>query len=117
MLKIDRVLSDNFTGAYKLTRHLIDLGHRRIGIISVPQHSGSIARRVAGVNHALLEAGIQQEQHLFVEGALEQVSTRVLRRTTVPAKFKTPDCCDGTYRRDGRRHFARRLESRSLPSP
>ncbi len=72
MLKIDRVLSDNFAGAYKLTRHLIDLGHRRIGIISAPQHSGSIARRIAGINHALLESGVQQEQHLFVEGGLEQ---------------------------------------------
>src|SRR5258707_1621373 len=72
ILKIDRVLSDNFTGAHQLNRQLIDLGHRRIGIISAPQHSGSIARRVAGINHALLEAEIQQEQHLFVEGALEQ---------------------------------------------
>lgn len=72
MLKIDRVLSDNFAGAYKLTRHLIDLGHRRIGIISSPQHSGSIAQRIAGINHALLEAGVQQEQHLFVERGLEQ---------------------------------------------
>jgi LacI family transcriptional regulator len=72
MLKIDRVLSDNFNGAYKLARHLIDLGHRRIGIISAPQHSGSIARRVAGIKHAFQEAGIQQEQDLFAEGALEQ---------------------------------------------
>ena len=72
MLKIDRVLSDNFAGAYNLTRHLIDLGHRRIGIITAPQHSGSIARRIAGINHALLEAGVQQEEHLFVEGGLEQ---------------------------------------------
>jgi LacI family transcriptional regulator len=72
MLKIDRILSDNFTGAYQLARHLIALGHRRIGIISAPQHSGSIARRVAGINHAMLEAGIQPDRSLFVEGALEQ---------------------------------------------
>ena len=72
MLKIDRVLSDNFMGAYGLARHLIDLGHRRIGIISAPQHSGSISRRVAGINRAFQEAEIQPEQDLFVEGALEQ---------------------------------------------
>jgi len=71
-IKIDRVLSDNFNGAYKLARHLIDLGHRRIGIISAPQHSGSIARRLAGISHAFQEAGIRQEQCLFAEGAQEQ---------------------------------------------
>ena len=71
-LKIDRVLSDNFDGAYKLARHLIDLGHRRIGIISAPQHSGSIARRLAGISHAFQEAGIRNEQYLFAEGAQEQ---------------------------------------------
>ena len=71
-LRIDRVLSDNFDGAYKLARHLIELGHRRIGIISAPQHSGSIARRLAGINHAFQEAEIQQDQRLFAEGALEQ---------------------------------------------
>ena len=72
MLKIDRVLSDNFMGAYGLARHLINLGHRRIGVISAPQHSGSISRRVAGINRAFQEAEIQPEQYLFVEGALEQ---------------------------------------------
>jgi hypothetical protein len=71
-IKIDHVLSDNFNGAYKLARHLIDLGHRRIGIISSPQHSGSIARRLAGINHAFQEAGIRQGQRLFAEGPLEQ---------------------------------------------
>ena len=71
-LRIDRVLSDNFDGAYKLARHLIELGHRRIGIISAPQHSGSIARRLAGINHAFYGAKIEQDQRLFAEGALEQ---------------------------------------------
>ena len=71
-IKIDRVLSDNFNGAYKLARHLIDLGHRRIGIISAPHHSGSIARRLAGISHAFQEAGIRNEQYLFAEGAQEQ---------------------------------------------
>jgi len=71
-LRIDRVLSDNFDGAYRLARHLIDLGHRRIGVISAPHHSGSIARRLAGINHAFYGAEIQQDQRLFAEGALEQ---------------------------------------------
>ena len=96
MLKIDRVLSDNFMGAYGLARHLIDLGHRRIGIISAPQHSGSISRRVAGINHAFQEAEIQPEQYLFVEGALEQFELGFSCRATVPAKFQTSHRCDGT---------------------
>src|SRR5215472_3252088 len=34
--------------------------------------SGSIARRLAGINHAFQEAGIRQGHRLFAEGPLEQ---------------------------------------------
>src|SRR5260370_9953632 len=64
MLKIDRVLSDNFNGAYQLAPHLINLGHRRIGITRAPQHSGAIARRMAGITHAFHEPGIHHDQCL-----------------------------------------------------
>jgi LacI family transcriptional regulator len=71
-LNVDRILSNNFGGAYQVCRHLIELGHSRIGIIGAPQYSGSMARRLAGVKRALSEAGIELKDELTVMGANEQ---------------------------------------------
>jgi LacI family transcriptional regulator len=40
--EIDTVLGDSVAGSYALVRHLIDLGHRRIAIISGPQETSSV---------------------------------------------------------------------------
>jgi LacI family transcriptional regulator len=71
-LGIDRILSNNFGGAYQICRHLIELGHHRIGVISAPLYSGSMARRLAGVKKALSDAGIELGDELLVTGAKEQ---------------------------------------------
>ena len=71
-LNVDRILSNNFGGAYQICRHLIELGHDRIGVIGAPQYSGSMARRLAGVKKALGEAGIELRDELTVIGANEQ---------------------------------------------
>jgi LacI family transcriptional regulator len=71
-LNVDRILSNNFGGAYQISRHLIELGHDRIGVVSAPQYSGSMARRLAGVKKALGEAGLELEDELVVVGANEQ---------------------------------------------
>jgi LacI family transcriptional regulator len=71
-LNVDRILSNNFGGAYQVCRHLIELGHSRIGVIGAPQYSGSMARRLAGVKRALNEAGIELKDELTVMGANEQ---------------------------------------------
>ena len=71
-LNVDRILSNNFGGAYQICRHLIELGHKRIGVIGAPQHSGSMAGRLAGVKKALSEAGAELKDELMVMGANEQ---------------------------------------------
>jgi len=71
-LGIDRILSNNFGGAYQICRHLIELGHHRIDVISAPLYSGSMARRLAGVKKALSDAGIELGDELLVTGANEQ---------------------------------------------
>lgn len=63
---IDHVTADHFRGAYEVTRHLIRLGHKRIGFIGVaPEHTGSL-HRFAGYAAALAEAGIQQRVEYVV---------------------------------------------------
>jgi LacI family transcriptional regulator len=89
-LNVDRILSNNFGGAYQVCRHLIELGHNRIGVIAAPQHSGSMARRLAGVKKALSEVGIELKDELAVIGATEQfelgfaATQRLLRLPTPP---------------------------------
>jgi DNA-binding LacI/PurR family transcriptional regulator len=48
----------NWQGARTATRHLIELGHRRIAIIGGPEHLGSSRARLAGYRDALEAAGL-----------------------------------------------------------
>lgn len=60
---------DNVRGGYDATRHLIDLGHRQIGIIAGPSDDEcSSLDRVAGYKLALLEAGIPFRPEYVGEG-------------------------------------------------
>jgi len=57
-LPVDIVRSDSEGGAYDLTRHLLELGHRRIAMLSGPREVSTAADRVTGYQRALTEAGI-----------------------------------------------------------
>ena len=48
----------NWQGALTATRHLIELGHRRIAIIGGPEHLWSSRARLAGYRDALAAAGL-----------------------------------------------------------
>ena len=50
------VISDNLGASREATRHLINLGHSRIGIITGPLHLQICAERLAGFRMALQEA-------------------------------------------------------------
>ena len=52
------VNSDDDAGGYAAARHLIDGGHRHIGVISGAKHWYSSSRRVRGVQYACAEAGL-----------------------------------------------------------
>jgi GntR family transcriptional regulator of arabinose operon len=49
---------DNFSGAYRATQHLIRLGHRRIGHITVPEPYDQTRERERGYQQALADAGL-----------------------------------------------------------
>jgi DNA-binding LacI/PurR family transcriptional regulator len=55
---VDSVSMDNRAAGYIATRHLIDLGHRRVGYISGPTPTASRRERFTGYCRALAEAGI-----------------------------------------------------------
>jgi LacI family transcriptional regulator len=69
-LRTDRVspssLGDDETGGYLAVRHLLDLGHRDIGIVTGPTFTSSGGDRRAGAERAAAEAGITIPDHRIV---------------------------------------------------
>lgn len=59
---------DNRGGAQAMTRHLIALGHRRIGLIKGPLSSPLTQERLAGYQDALGDAGIEFDTALVHHG-------------------------------------------------
>ena len=55
----DSVLSDNTSGGYQMTEHLLSTGRRRIGFVGSVQATSSIMDRYLGYCRALLMAGIE----------------------------------------------------------
>ncbi len=64
----DLVTADNLQGGYEATRHLIDLGHKRIGFIGVSLTKGVSLRRFQGYLEALNEHGLAVDEKLIVGG-------------------------------------------------
>lgn len=62
------VLIDEFQAAYDMTRHIIGLGHERIGfIIGNPEQVAS-GRRLRGYRAAMEEAGLTVDDNLIAQG-------------------------------------------------
>ncbi|WP_338528141.1 LacI family DNA-binding transcriptional regulator [Nitratireductor thuwali] len=59
-------VGDDQLGGYLATRHLLDLGHRCIGLISGPSYASSATQRVEGYRQAFSEAGIAIDQDLLI---------------------------------------------------
>ena len=62
-------LGDDEIGGYLAVRHLIDLGHRDIAVVTGPAFTSTGTARLAGARKALSEAGIQpREEWLIAAG-------------------------------------------------
>lgn len=80
--------TENALGAYRATRYLIELGHRRIahitGLLSIPD----ARERYNGYRQALLDAGLEIDERLISEGAFTEESgvnaTETLLQRGVP---------------------------------
>ena len=83
-----RVIVDDVAGGFKATRHLIDLGHRRIGYISDsfddPFYFSASRDRFDGYQQALQQAGIEIDPILHRRGdhgryEAQRLATEMLR--------------------------------------
>lgn len=62
------VLVENVGGSRRAVEHLIELGHRRIGMIAGPQNGTTAKERLEGYQQALLGAGIPSDPALIAYG-------------------------------------------------
>lgn len=69
--KADRIQDNSALGGYLATRHLIEQGHRKIGLITGPLDKSPAQSRQHGYRQALDEAGIAFRPEYIVEGDFE----------------------------------------------
>jgi len=67
-VQLDSVLVDNARAAYEATEHLLDLGHRRIGIITEPLNLLNAADRLRGYKRALRAQGVSLDAKVIRQG-------------------------------------------------
>ncbi|PRY54048.1 LacI family transcriptional regulator [Glycomyces artemisiae] len=68
----------NWAGGVQATRHLLDLGHRRIGFAGGPVQSVPARERLHGYREALESAGIDLDPALMGSGKFEESTGAVL---------------------------------------
>lgn len=82
-VETDLVISDNFTGGYTATRHLISLGHRRIAFVC-RQHLDllPIAERLRGYRKAMEDSGLPVLEPVLISATQEMTTEYALRSYT-----------------------------------
>ena len=65
---IAAVSAAHFAGARTITRHLVDLGHRRVGVIAGPHNWLASDARLAGHTSALADVGVLPDPELVRSG-------------------------------------------------
>jgi LacI family transcriptional regulator len=92
--KIRSVGTTNWQGGVTATRHLIELGHRRIAAIGGPTNLWSSRARVDGYRAAMLEAGLPVDEQLvrrdqFSVAGGRQQATKLLAMADRPTGIVT----------------------------
>ena len=71
-LTANRVVSDNYQGAYDGTKHLIELGHTNIGVIGGPAYSEPMVDRIQGIRTATEANGLVIPPERMIIGSDQQ---------------------------------------------
>jgi len=93
-LKVDTIMVDNEGGAYQAVRHLINLGHRRIGLILDNLDITTNKERMEGYRRALVERDLIVEQALiqscqFTRQSAFELVSQMLRNSNRPTALFT----------------------------
>lgn len=74
---------DNIKGGYIATKHLLENGHKRIGIICGPVQNKPSNDRLAGYKMALSEAGVEFDEDLVCYGDYDLKSGKSCAKTLI----------------------------------
>lgn len=65
------IRADDRDGGRQVANHLLDLGHRRIGVVAGPSYAPTAVERVAGFQDALTQRGVPLRPELVVESEVQ----------------------------------------------
>ncbi|MDQ0917029.1 GntR family transcriptional regulator [Paenibacillus sp. V4I5] len=71
-----QIVSDNFGGAYEMVSYLLNLGHRRIALISPENTNTTIEDRTLGFEKAYIDLGISIDKSLWCHVPLHILRTK-----------------------------------------
>jgi LacI family transcriptional regulator len=80
-LSVSQVMVANRDGGALAGRHLLELGHRDIGVIAGPGRLGTSALRLEGFRTALAQAGVELPEERVVRGDFRAASGRAAMGT------------------------------------
>ncbi len=96
-LEVDRVLHNNFDGAYQAVRHLVELGHTRIAYLTSRRQVWTVSERLGGYREALKTANLEYDEalvaqtYLNLESAVEAATQLLKLRPRPTAIFAFND--------------------------
>jgi len=92
IIDTDRVLLDDFEGAYKATKHLIKKGCKRIAHLFAPQHLAIGKNRLEGYLKALEDNNIKPDNELIIKCDIHEKALEI-----VPRLLSLPNAPDGIF--------------------
>ena len=93
-VKCDAVMSGNFIGMYKVTRYLLEKGHRDIAYVGSIQANDNILDRYYGYRKALMEAGIRERKEWILEDRDLEAGLSLVE---VPENMPTAFACNSDW--------------------
>lgn len=82
----DAVVTDNYYGAYLLTNHLFDMGHKKIAYVGTLLSTGSITDRYFGYAKSLMEHGVEVRKDWIIKDRDMEIA-----KIGTPGTFILPD--------------------------
>lgn len=93
-MRCDSVMSNNYVGMYKVTRYLLEHGHRDIAFVGSVRANDNILDRYYGYRKALIEAGIRERKEWILEDRDLQEG---LSRVEIPDNMPTAFACNSDW--------------------
>ncbi len=85
--EFDVVRCDSEDGAFQLVNHLLELGHRKIAVLTGPEGTSTADDRLIGYQRALAEAGVAENSSLVRRGSFTQDSGYEMAANVIEEMF------------------------------